>query len=47
MTSVATAKPEPQRREIAEFFKDDGVPFTDLFLTLLEEGLSMGLSKYG
>ena len=44
VTLVTTVKPGLWKTEMPELFKDDRDPLTNLILTILEEGLSMGVS---
>ena len=44
VTLVTTVKPGLWKTEMPELFKDDRDPLTNFILTILEEGLSMGVS---
>ena len=44
VTLVTTVKPGLWKTEMPELFKDDRDPLTNLILTILEVGLSMGVS---
>ena len=47
MTVAPTVRSSRKKITITEFFKDAGVPLTNLFLTVVVKGMVSGPFKYG